>query len=419
MPMATVIAQRVNFFDKQFLRVDEFRDEQLYQLEARRRHNVGQHSWGIVAGLEITQEEGALVVRPGMAIDGYGRELLLADKKRLSPETFDDLGTERLDAWLIYGRRDGASAPDGYGSCGQNDVREAYRSQETPQLLLEKPLSNIVDARKPSGVPVELFEEKVPLVSDNPNDMWRVYLGRITRLAPDQFTIDISQRPYAGLVGEVVDHPANAARVEIGNQSRADSERTVGNVTYVYKQDSTAQPGQAGRFAVFIPEESEADLAQQQKVNLSPRFEIRQDGLMRLRGRTVINGNLRLTGGAVQFVNPATFDADHAPEEPSIYRIQDGATDQLRIDLGSDNPANREFVIGFSTPDGKFTQCLKVELKDTTGSGKLAPLVTIYGDLKVDGKLSGKLIKRTVSQEAQNAILGSFQSGIAAGNPGS
>jgi len=311
MPMTTVNVTRVNFFDKQFLRVDEFRDEQLFQLAVRRRHNVAQHSWGIIAGLEITQEEGALVVRPGMAIDGYGRELLLSDKKRLNAETFETLGTERLDVWLIYDRRDGEGAPEGYGSCGQSGEREAYRSPETPQILLEKPLANLIDARRPPGVPVELFDAKVPLVSDNPKDMWRVYLGRITQRGPDTFAIDISQRPYAGLVGEVVDHPGDAARVEIGKQSSVNAERVIGNVTYVYKKDETAQPGQARRFAVFLPEDSEADAAQQQRVELSPRLEIRQDGFMHLRGRTIINGNLRLTGGAIQFVNKASFDADH------------------------------------------------------------------------------------------------------------
>lgn len=413
--MANTTVPRVNFFDKQFLRVDEFKDEQSYQLATRRRHNVTQHTWGIVAGLEITLEEGALVVRPGMAIDGYGRELLLSDKNRLAPETFDALGTERLDVWLVYDRRNGEGAPGGYATCGQNGEREAYRSQETPQILLERPVSNLVDARRPPGVPAELFDAKVPLVSDNPNEMWRVYLGRITRHATDpRFTIDISQRPYAGLVGEAVDHPANATRVEIGKQPLVDDERIIGKVTYVYQKDANAQPGQLRRFAVFIPDHSEADIEQQQEVRLSPRFEIRQDGQMRLRGRSIINGNLRITDGSLQFVNTKPSPASSAPQAPAIYRIKDGAANQLRIDLGASNTLNREFVIGFSAEDGSFTQCLKLELKTTTGLDKPTPFVTIFGDLKVEGEIDG-VVQRTVSQDAVNALLASFQSGVAAG----
>jgi hypothetical protein len=417
--MATAIPQRVNFFDKQFLRVDEFKDEQAYQLAVRRRHNSVQHSWGIVTGLEITQEESALVVRPGMAIDGYGRELLLKDKKRLRAEVFDQLGTDKLDVWLVYGRRNGESVPVGYASCKQADTKEANRSDETPQILPEKPLANTIDPRKPPGVPVELLDAALPPFSDNPNEIWRVYLGRITRLGVDQFTVDISQRPYAGLVGEVVDHPASAARVEIGKQSTVEAVRVIGNVTYVYRKDETAQPGQARRFAVFLPEETPNGTEQEQRVELLPRLDIRQDGVIRLRGNTILNGDLRVSGGAVQFVTPASFDADNVPTAPSVYRIKEDDADQMRIDLGSENPSNREFVIGFSTADGKFNPCFKVELKEITSSGKLAPLVTVYGDLKINGLLVGKLVPRTVSAEAKSAALGSFQAGVLAGNPAS
>lgn len=414
--MTDTTLPRVNFFEKQFLRVDEFRDEQLYQLAARRRHNIAQHSWGIVAGLELMQDEdGTLVVRPGLAIDGYGRELILPEKKRLAAGTFNDLGTEKLDIWLAYSRQEGEAAPDGYTSCGKNGGREAYRSKETPEVRPERPLSNIVDARRPPGVPAAVLDSKVPLISDNPADTWKVYLGRITRLE-NSFTIDISQRPYAGLVGEVVDHPADATRVEIGKQSSTKDSRRIGNITYVYKKGEEPQSNQSRRFAVFMPEHTNA-ATEQQQVELSPRLEIMRDAIMRLRGRTIINGSLRIVDGAVQFVDPAAFTTENAPQEPSIYRIREGTTDQLRVDLGASNTPNREFVIGFSTDDGTFTPCLKLELKDTTGSGKLAPLVTIFGDLKVEGKLIGAVVQRTLSQEAMSAILSSFQSGVSASNP--
>lgn len=414
--MTTVNVPRVNFFDRQFLRVDEFRDEQLYQLGARRRHNIAQHSWGIVAGLEIAQEEGALVVRPGMAVDGYGRELLLPEKRRLAPETFDDLATERLDVWLVYARIEGEAAPAGYAGCGTG-ARDAYRSQETPQVRLEKPVANTVNARRPPGVPAAVLDSKVPLVSDDPKDVWRVYLGRITRLGPEPtFNIDFSQRPYVGLVGDVVDHPANATRVEIGKQSGVAETREIGGVTYVYDRGEDSQRKQSRRFAVFIPEDAEAEEGQE-RVELSPRLEILQDGLVRLRGRTVLNGDLRVVGGAVQFVTPATVTEDDPPQVPSIYRVEADASDQLRVDFGANNPLDREFVIGFSKDDGTFTPCLKIELKDTSGSGVPSPLVTVYGDLKVEGKLIGKVVERTLNQDAMNAILASFQSGVATGKP--
>jgi hypothetical protein len=90
----------------------------------------------------------------------------------------------------------------------------------------------------------------------------------------------------------------------------------------------------------------------------------------------------------------------------------------LRIDLGSDNELHKQFVIGFSSSDGSFTPCVKLEFTDATGAGQPAALLTVFGDLKIDGKWTGTYAPQTVSQAALAALLGSFQSGVAAGNLG-
>jgi hypothetical protein len=416
--MTNQAGSRVHYFDKQFLRVNEFTDEQLYQLAARRRHNVTEHAWGIVSGLDLAQEsDGGLVVRPGVAIDGYGREVLLTDKKSLAPQTFDDLGTDRLDAWIVYDRRDDANVPSGYGSCVPGAAGAAYRSDEVPQILLERSVGDVVDPRRPPGVPTSVLDAQIPQMSDDPKDIWRVYLGRIIRLGAGQYSVDGTQRTYVGLVGETVDHPANATRLEVGKQSLADVSRVVDGVTYVYQKGEDPQRKTSRRFAVFVPEDiTTAD--QQQSQTLAPRLEILGDGTIRMRGQTVVNGSLRIAGGALQFVDAADFTVGNAPSDPSVYRVKESGDDQLRVDLGTEGTLNRQFVIGFSSADGSFTTCLKLELKDTTGSGTMAPVVTIFGDLKVDGQLIGQYVPRTLSQEALAALLGSFQSGVAAGNAG-
>lgn len=398
-------AIRVHFFDKQFLRAQDLSDEQLYHLLLMRRHEISLHRWGIVTGLELAIESGP-VVQPGIAIDGYGRELFLQSKQQLPVTRFDDLGTNILDIWLIYGRQDDGTPPPGYGS---GTVKGGYRSNETPQILLEKPLSTLVDARNPPGIPAPVLGSPVPVTSDNPGDVWRVYLGRVTRTPaqPDPtYTVDLSQRPYAGLVGELIDHPENATRIEVGRVSEQDDTRVIGGNTYVYSGSDKR------RFAVFIPEVSDEP---QSSTMLAPRLEIKQDGTVYARGDTTINGNLRLAGGAVQFTQPAAYTPDSAPKAASVYRVQKGPNDELRIDLGSQDPSNARFVIGFSNDDGSFTPCLRLELKDT-GNTKPSPLLTVYGDITIQGKLSSPDIKaRVLSPDAKNAILGSFQSGVAAG----
>src|SRR6185436_1473839 len=101
--MTPVPAMRVNYFDRQFLRLAELQDEQAYHVALRRRHNLSHHSWGIVLGLDIVHEDdGRPALRPGLAVDGYGRECLLLDRQVFGRDVFDRYGTTRLDLWLEY-----------------------------------------------------------------------------------------------------------------------------------------------------------------------------------------------------------------------------------------------------------------------------------------------------------------------------
>jgi len=404
--MSGETAARVHYFDKQFLRVDEFRDEQLYQLALRRRHNNAQHTWGIVCGLEIQIEEQSIVVQPGMAIDGYGRELLLTVKKTVAPENFDDLASDRLDLWLIYERKDDSGTPEGYGECGAEGGGPAYRSSETPELYIERPLSNSVDARKPPRVPREVLEARVPPISDDPLDRWRVYLGRVIRLEKDKYSVDMTSRPYVGVVAESIDHPESAARVELGRESSVDHVRQVGDVAYRYTADSHR------RFGVFVPDDLISATAE--SVDLLPRIEVLDSGEIGLRGSTVIHGNLQLSGGALQFVNGTNFEDEEAPQQPSMYRFTDGAADELRIDLGVDSE-QRKFVIGFSSPDGSFKPAVTIALEPDENA-VLQPVVTIDGDLKVNGKIVGRILPVAISAEAMAALSAAFQMGLAEGN---
>ena len=43
--------ERLNYYEGEFLGATDFQAEQEYHRDMRRRHNVGQHTWGIVSGL--------------------------------------------------------------------------------------------------------------------------------------------------------------------------------------------------------------------------------------------------------------------------------------------------------------------------------------------------------------------------------
>jgi hypothetical protein len=69
---------RVKYFDRQFLRVEEFTAEQDYHVNARRRLNRGFQGSGVAEGLDVTTlDAGHVSVGSGMAIDPDGREIVL------------------------------------------------------------------------------------------------------------------------------------------------------------------------------------------------------------------------------------------------------------------------------------------------------------------------------------------------------
>ncbi len=72
--------RRVHYFSGQLLSPEDLQAEQDYHREMRYLHNrlLGQ---GVVSGLDVTAGDGStVIVSPGLAIDGYGRELVLPDE---------------------------------------------------------------------------------------------------------------------------------------------------------------------------------------------------------------------------------------------------------------------------------------------------------------------------------------------------
>ena len=132
----------------------KLRDEQAYHIALRRRHNLSHHSWGIVVGLEIVRDEnGQPVLLPGLAIDGYGRELLSLERHTIGRDLFDRYGTSRLDLWLEYLLEfaDDRLAPV---ECDGGDPRRRYRAIERAQVIPTRGGAK-PDPRRPPHVPAD------------------------------------------------------------------------------------------------------------------------------------------------------------------------------------------------------------------------------------------------------------------------
>ena len=98
--------KRLHYFDHQFLRADDFTDEQSYHVTMRRLHNQLLHSWGIAAGLEVTFQGGAtsVTVGAGVAIDGLGREIVLPADQLVELVSFP--ADQRIYVTVSYAEQD-------------------------------------------------------------------------------------------------------------------------------------------------------------------------------------------------------------------------------------------------------------------------------------------------------------------------
>src|SRR2546425_454266 len=91
--------ERLHFYQRQYLGAEDLEAQQTYHRDMRRRHNLGQHTWGIVVGLELIEtpldgDPGGVdvYITRGMAVDGFGREIVLLDAVKLDPALFSGFG---------------------------------------------------------------------------------------------------------------------------------------------------------------------------------------------------------------------------------------------------------------------------------------------------------------------------------------
>ena len=80
-PIATSGTVRPNFVEGRVLTAADLREEQEYHREKHRRHLQMLHGFGVVDGLDlgVANDGTTIAIEPGMAIDRYGREIVLYD----------------------------------------------------------------------------------------------------------------------------------------------------------------------------------------------------------------------------------------------------------------------------------------------------------------------------------------------------
>jgi hypothetical protein len=101
------VPRRPKYFSGQLLTAEDLEAEQSYFLGGRRRDHRRLHGWGVVCGLGVTpSSSGGVVVEPGLAIDGLGREIVVPNPREMRDprQPIDDRGEpcgEPVDSEVI------------------------------------------------------------------------------------------------------------------------------------------------------------------------------------------------------------------------------------------------------------------------------------------------------------------------------
>lgn len=177
---------RVNYADGQVLTAADLTDEQVYLNAMRQKHATANHHWGIAQGLHLSLRGATLLVSPGMAVDGYGRTLIVPSVVEVQ---IGDTQPEEASIWLVY-----AEEPAGVATSGHNT-----RWREVTRLRID-PGKTLSPWRKPA----------------NGTD-WPVYLGALKRSNHGgDYQVTTGGRRYIGLVGETLRAVSGKAQMRCG-----------------------------------------------------------------------------------------------------------------------------------------------------------------------------------------------------------
>jgi hypothetical protein len=240
--------ERLNYYEGEFLGAADFDAEQEYHRDMRRRHNIGQHTWGIVAGLDLAQvpngSELDLFLMPGMAVDGFGREIVVLGKVQLTQEPFAPYfdpnpaaAPKQMYLWIAYDQSMAQASQDACASAGSSNafarVVESYRIAVTPDPTSPANDPVIVDGNSiQAGVPpttapapddvVLPADGAIPFQEFPDSDTvlnWFVPIGRVLWDPHNEVFVNqpaaasAQGRLYAGAIAETIYAPGGALLV--------------------------------------------------------------------------------------------------------------------------------------------------------------------------------------------------------------
>jgi hypothetical protein len=125
--MDTIFAERPNFFEGQYLGADDLQTLLAYLREQSERHQIGPHTWGIVAGIDLVSQTAAdgsteYFLTPGLAVDGYGRPIAVLASYKIDPGLFTNQASGLVMIWIRHAEVSAGGVRPGFETCGSTDA---------------------------------------------------------------------------------------------------------------------------------------------------------------------------------------------------------------------------------------------------------------------------------------------------------
>ncbi|APX11974.1 hypothetical protein BWR18_10020 [Tateyamaria omphalii] len=143
-----------SFFEGQYLGAADLGAIVDYFRTAEARHALSSHSWGVAAGLqlvasEIGPGEFQVSVTPGVAIDGYGRLIVVTTPTEVPTDKLQGINTGPVQVWIRYDQTPIRGARPGFNTC---DAEDAFERIEESFAIEVGQRPNVVDRQ--SGVSI-------------------------------------------------------------------------------------------------------------------------------------------------------------------------------------------------------------------------------------------------------------------------
>jgi hypothetical protein len=193
---------RVHYRERQRLGAADLLLEQDYRLALGGRHALAHHGWGIVRGLRLVSRDGVYVLTPGVAIDGYGRELVVTRAIRLDPTGL--AGNACRHVLLFY-------CEDALGTC----------HGEPPSRIAPRPALAIAPAYWP---PDAAMPDLARARAAGMDDMapWPVQVAAYGAACADAASAGSGTTRYVGHRAGAVCAPSGRAVLQLGAADRRD-----------------------------------------------------------------------------------------------------------------------------------------------------------------------------------------------------